>query len=196
MNTSLAIIVIAIILVLLYIRAKTEKEIFETLTSAFVENDTLILVHGNYELIKKILHDFTQQLNDKSINIRPRLVEYANHRTYILFPYAIEFEQLCFLHNYLVYPKNISANLDVSTWYTSKTKTNWVHEKMLHTKLQLYLSEGELSYDHVYAITENNDSFKIDFAGGVSEMEPSDRGYGAPIIDFEILKNMPFEDLK
>ncbi len=195
MDTSLAIIVIGILLILLYIRAKTEKEISETKSTSPVENDTLILIYGDYEIIKKVVLDFRKVYNDKSIKIHLRLIEYTSQSTFILFPFAIEFEQLCFLHNYLIYPKNISVSLDVSTWYTAVVKTNWVHEKMYAKKILLYIPEGNNSYDHVYAITENNDDFKIDFAGGVSEIEPLGKSYIGSPTDLEVIKNMPYEDL-
>ncbi len=195
METSLAIIVIAIILILLYIRSKTEKEISETQPNVIIENNTLVLIHGEYEIIKNIVTDFCKLYNDKSQKIQPRLIEYTNQSTFIVFPYSIGFENLCFLHNYLTYPKNRSHGFDLTTWYTAKTNTNWVHEKMQFKKIQLYISETETGYDNVYAITENNDCFKIDFAEGVSEIEQMGKSYIAPIIEIEVLRSMPFEDI-
>jgi hypothetical protein len=195
MDTSLAIIVIAIILILLYVRAKTEMEILETKPLVPLENDTLVLIHGDYESIKKVLTAFCQLQNEKSVEIRIRLVEYADRKSYILFPYDITFDKLCLLHNYLSYPSNLSAALDVTTWTSIQIKTDWVHEKMLAKKIQLYISEVETSYDNVYAITENNDGFKIDFVEGISEIENLERRYQSSIIDATIVRNMPYEDL-
>jgi hypothetical protein len=196
MDTSLAIIIIAIILILLYIRAKTEKEITETKLNTPIENDTLVLIHGDYEIIKKVVTDFCKIHNDKSLVVRLRLIEYAHTTSFILFPYNIALDKLCFLHNYLSYPNNVSAALDVNSWATAHTKTNWIHDKMLSKKIQLYVSETETAYDNVYAITEDNVYFKIDFAEGVSEIEQIDKIYIAPIIDLEILRSMPYEDFQ
>jgi hypothetical protein len=196
MDTSLAIIVIAIILILLYVRAKTEKEILETKPNVPVENDTLVLIHGEYETIKKKLVAFCKLHNDTSSEIQIRLVEYAHNKSYLLFPYDITFEKLCFLHNYLSYPSNMSAALDVTSWITVYKKTDWVHEKMLARNIQLYTSETATEYDNVYAITENSDAFKIDYAEGVSDIENMEKPYVSSIIDAEIVKGMPYEDIQ
>jgi hypothetical protein len=196
MDTSLAIIVIAIILILLYVRAKTEKEILETKPIVPVENDTLILIHGDYESIKKVLTAFCKLHNDKSIEINLRLVEYAHNKSFILFPYDIAFDKLCLLHNYLNYPSNINVTLDVTSWTIPHTKTDWVHEKMISKNIQLYNSETETGYDNVYAITENNDGFKIDFAEGVSEIENLEKRYTASVIGADIIRSMPYEDIQ
>jgi hypothetical protein len=196
MDTSLAIIVIAIILILLYVRAKTEKEILETKPNVPVENDTLILIHGDYESIKKVLTAFCKLHNDKSNEIQLRLVEYAHNKSFILFSYDIAFDKLCLLHNYLNYPSNINVTLDVTSWTSAHTKTDWVHEKMLSKNVQLYISETETGYDNVYAIAENNDCFKIDFAEGVSEIENLEKRYTASVIGTDIIRSMPYEDIQ
>jgi hypothetical protein len=196
MDTSLTIIVIAIILILLYVRAKTEKEILETKPNVPVENDTLVLIHGDYETIKKVLTAFCKLYNEKSIEIYLRLVEYAHNKSFVLFPYDIAFDKLCLLHNYLNYPSNVNAALDVTSWTVPQTKTDWVHEKMIAKEIQLYNSETETGYDYVYAITENNDEFKIGFAEGVSEIENLEKRYTASVISADIIRSMPYEDLK
>jgi hypothetical protein len=196
MDTSLAIIVIAIILILLYVRAKTEKEILETKPNVPVENDTLVLIHGDYESIKKVLATFCKLHNEKSVEIHLRLVEYAHAKSFILFPYDIAFDKLCLLHNYLNYPSNVSNTLDVTSWTSTKIKMDWVHEKMLSKNIQLYISETETGYDNVYAITENNVCFKIDFAEGVSEIENLEKRYTASVISADIIRGMPYEDIQ
>jgi hypothetical protein len=196
MDTSLAIIVIAIILILLYVRARTEKEISETQLNTEIENDTLVLIHGNYETIKKVVIDFCKIYNDKSLEIRLRLIEYADHKSFVVFPYDITFEKLCFLHNYLMYPNNLKVDFEVISWINRRKTIDFNAGQLLFEKCMLYLSEIDSEYDNVYIVTENNRNFKIDFADGISEINHLEKAYVSPTIDIEILRKMPYEDFQ
>jgi hypothetical protein len=196
MDTSLAIIVIAIILILLYVRARTEKEISETKLNTEIENDTLVLIHGNYESIKKVVIDFCKIYNDKSLEIRLRLIEYADHKCFVIFPYNITFEKLCFLHNYLTYPNHLKVDFEVTSWISTHEMSDFNEGKIMSEKRMLYIPETETGYTNVSVITEDHRSFKIDFAEGVSEINHLEKVYVSPIIDLEILRKMPYEDFQ
>ncbi len=90
-------------------------------------------------------------------------------------------EEFYFLFNYLKYPEGIDYKADMAGYTTGK------EENALKSKeIMVYIPDDDTEYDNVNIVTQEGDSFKLDFGWNLKEIE-SVRKYEAP-------PNTPFEN--
>jgi hypothetical protein len=76
----------------------------------------------------------------------------------------LENERFNFLVNYLNYPEDIQYKVQVHG-YTVISDTKIYPKDKLNYEIEIFIPEDDHDYDNVYAVTQYNDVFKVDFGG-------------------------------
>jgi len=157
--------------------------------------DNLILIKGGahndvkkalsqwIELYSKVLKDgMTFQLYNSGNN--SHIIQADKH---------IDNESFYYLINYLNYPEGIKYEIDVEGFTIGKDKN-----KLNGKQLLVYISPNDTDYDNVFVTTSENENFKVDFGGKITEENenklysfPNDLSFGiSEIITVENIENL------
>jgi len=137
----------------------------------------IIIKGGAYNDIKKALQQW-MQLYEKDLLSDITLELYKNGRGHhiIKADKRIDNERFYYLVNYLYYPEGINYTIDIEGF------TRAVNPEIIRNKnLLVYIPDTDKDGDNVFAVTEYNDTFKIDFGGKVKPAD-GNRQYHVPEI--------------
>jgi hypothetical protein len=134
-------------------------------------DESFITVEGTTSTqIKKAIHQWIN-LYAESLPSNFSIKLYKGGSTiYILIPdQRLENERFNFLVNYLNYPDNIEIKLQVHG-YTVISDTKIYPKEKLHYEIEVFIPENDKDYDNVFAVTQYNDVFKVDFRGKTTKV--------------------------
>jgi hypothetical protein len=131
-----------------------------------VKTDNLILIKGgSYNDIKKALRQwidlYSKDLQDGLIF---QLYKNGSGNHIIQADERLDNERFYYLVNYLNYPEGIEYEIDIEGYTTGKDKN-----KLKNKKLLVYISPTDKEFDNVFVTTSENENFKIDFGGRITE---------------------------
>lgn len=131
-----------------------------------MKTDNLILIKGGaYNDIKKALrqwiHLYSKDLQD---GLTFQLFKNGNGNHIIQADKEIENERFYYLINYLKYPEGIEYKIDIEGYTTGKDKNQLKDKELL-----VYISQTDKEYDNVFVTTSENENFKVDFGGRITE---------------------------
>jgi hypothetical protein len=131
-----------------------------------VKIDNLIIIKGGaYSDIKKALRQwidlYSKDLQD-GLNFQFSKNRSGNH--IIQADKRLDNERFYYLINYLKYPENIEYKIDIEGFTTGKDKN-----KLKGRELLVYISPTDKEFDNVFVTTSENENFKIDFSGRITE---------------------------
>lgn len=129
-------------------------------------NDNLIIINGGaYNDVKKALRQwidlYTDSLQD-DFTFELFKNGYGNH--IILADERLDNERFYYLVNYLNYPEGIEYKISIEGFTTGKEKNVLKDQKLL-----VYISSTDKEGDNVFIATTDNNNYKIDFGGKISE---------------------------
>ena len=108
---------------------------------------------------------------------------------YVLIPdQKIDNQLFNFLVNYLHYPDNINYNPKISGFTIVKDTTIFPKD-IFNYEIEIFIPKNDNEYDNVYAITQYNNAYKIDFGGKTTKVDIK-REYFKPDLDFTVLNNL------
>lgn len=131
-----------------------------------MKTDNLILIKGgSYNDIKKALRQwidlYSKDLQDGLIF---QLYKNGSGNHIIQADERLDNERFYYLVNYLNYPEGIEYEIDIEGYTTGKDKN-----KLKNKKLLVYISPTDKEFDNVFVTTSENENFKIDFGGRITE---------------------------
>lgn len=147
----------------------------------------IIIRGGLGDDIKKAIRQWLA-LNSTDLvdNIKFELFKLGQERYLIVADKRINNEYFNYLINYLRYPEGIEYNISVEG-YTTLCDKEMYPKNLLDKKAQIYIPDNDKEYDNVYLTTEDNETYKIDFAGDVSRINEF-RTFSIPDIDTNLLQ--------
>ncbi len=132
-----------------------------------VKADNLISIKGGtYNDIKKALR---QWIDLYSIDLQDGLTfqlyknGIGNH--VIQVDERLDNERFYYLVNYLNYPEGIEYKIDIEGFTTGKD-----NNKLKNKELLVYISPTDKEFDNVFVTTSENQHFKVDFGGKITEV--------------------------
>ena len=142
-----------------------------------MDNNIIIIKGGAYSDIKKALQQW-MNLYEKDLLSDITLELYKNGRGHhiIKADKRIDNERFYYLVNYLYYPEGISYTIDIEG-FTKAANPEIIRNK----NLLIYIPETDKEGDNVFAVAEDNNTFKIDFGGKVKPAD-GNRQYRIPEI--------------
>lgn len=81
-----------------------------------------------------------------------------------------------FLINYLKYPEGVKYSIDIKGYTIGESDSAFSGQKVM-----IYVSKHDKEYDNVYAVTESNVNYKVDFGGSITTVQDGNL-YSAPNI--------------
>ena len=128
-----------------------------------MEHNTIIIKGGSYSDIKKALQQW-MNLYEKDLVSDITLELYKNGRGHhiIKADKRIDNERFYYLVNYLYYPEGINYTINIEGFTTAANP-----EMIRNKNLLIYIPDTDKEGDNVFAVTEDNNTFKIDFGGKV-----------------------------
>lgn len=129
-----------------------------------MEINTIHIIGGSYIDVKKALQHWIE-LYSESIPESFRFELYKNGKGnhIIKADPKLDNEHFYYLVNYLNYPEGIEYNIDIEGFTKGQNNGDFSEKKIV-----VYISNNDSEYDNVYAVTEENKHFKIDFDGNVT----------------------------
>lgn len=126
---------------------------------------------------------------DKSLseNFCIELYQYDTNKYVIIPKEDIDNQSFNFLVNYLYYPENIKYKPIISGYTFVKDTTIFPKEK-LNYEIEIFVPQNDTEYDNVYAVTQYNEVFKIDF-GGKTIKSSLIKSFEKPPLDFSVLSS-------
>jgi len=158
--------------------------------------DNLIIIKGGaYNEVKKALCQWMNLYsNDLPKDIHFRLYKNGHDSHLLQADEQLDNERFYYLVNYLNYPEGIHYNVDIVGFTTGK-----IDDKFKNKKLLVYISPNEKDFDNVFVTTSENENFKIDFGGKITETSgnkiyrlPNDLTFNNP----EIITNKTKQNIK
>ena len=199
----------AIVMVLYFRRARlkwftarpdtdTKRPAQATLPTQVKHNDKLVIVKSASDTeLKMALTGFCNMYNNQTYRVLPRLIKLSEREFAVTFPCDIDFIAFSFFINYMVYPMELSRQLDVVAWATTASTDAWITDKNANKKVMLYVPAEDTEGDNVYMTTSDNAGYKLGFGiGGRKMIEPPVKRYVPPAIQLSELEGKAFEDFK
>ena len=157
--------------------------------------DNLIVIKGGvYNDIKKVLRQWID-LYSKDLQEGLTFQLYKNgHSSHIIqADKRLDNERFYYLVNYLSYPEGIQYKINIEGFTKGKVDDNLKNKNLL-----VYISPTDKDYDNVFVTTSENENFKIDFSGKITETSekkiyklPNDLSFdGAETIVIEKKQNL------
>lgn len=115
------------------------------------------------------------------------LFQYETNKYIVIPKEDIDNQSFNFLVNYLQYPENIKYKPKISGYTIVKDISIFPKEK-LNFEIEIFVPEDDTEYDNVYAVTQYNEVFKIDFGGKTIKSSLS-KNFDKPSLDFSILSS-------
>lgn len=140
--------------------------------------DNLVIINGGlYNDIKRALKQWIDLYSD---NLQDNLsFEFYKHGlgNYIIkVDKKLDNERFYYLINYLNYPEGIDYKIDIEGFTTVKGQKELENKQIL-----VYIPANDKEGDNVYAVTSDNETFKIDFGGKVIRVRDN-KSYRVPDI--------------
>jgi hypothetical protein len=139
--------------------------------------------------IKKAIKQWIDKYEDSLYkDFQITLYQYYTDK-YILIPdQKIDNQLFNFLVNYLYYPDNITYKPKISGYTIAKDTTIFPKEK-LNYEIEIFIPPNDNEFDNVFAVTQYNDVYKIDFGGKTTRVDIK-KEFLKPNIDFKSLINL------
>jgi hypothetical protein len=131
-----------------------------------VTTENLIIIKGGaYNDIKKALRQWIE-LYSKELEegLTFQLFKNGRGNHIIKVDDRIDNERFYYLINYLNYPEGIDYKIDIKGFTLGKE-----NNKLRGKKLLVYNSLSDKEYDNVFVTTSENENFKVDFGGKITE---------------------------
>lgn len=164
-----------------------------------VPNDKLVIIEDISEAdIRKVVQEFCNAYNKKSYQAIPRLIQLADKKFAVTFPYNIRWDLFCFFINYLHYPVELDRVFPVVGWATAQSTDNWITADSANKQVMLYISDSDTEYDNVYLITSDNIGYKLGFASGQEKqlLNIPEKAYIPPHVTVSTLATRSYTDFK
>lgn len=128
--------------------------------------DNLILINGGaYNDIKKALRQWIDLYSkDFPDGISFKIFKNGRGNHIVQADKSLDNERFFYLVNYLNYPEGIEYKIDIEGFTTGKGKNQLEGKKIL-----VYISKTDKEYDNVFVTTSENQTFKVDFGGKITE---------------------------
>lgn len=143
---------------------------------------------GTSAQIKKAINDWIilyAEFLPQDFKIDYYKVDSNNH---IIIPdQRLENERFNFLVNYLTYPSDLEYKVQVKG-YTTISDTKIYPKDKLNYEIEIFIPSDDTEYDNVYAVTQYNEVFKVDFGGKTTKVNIM-MEFTKPNIDFNLLIN-------
>jgi hypothetical protein len=132
-----------------------------------VTTDNLIIIKGGaYNDIKKALRQWIDQyLKDLPEGLTFQIFKNRRGNHIIQADKRLDNERFFYLVNYLKYPEDIEYKIEIEGYTTGKDKNQLKDKDLL-----VYISSTDKEYDNVFVATSENENFKIDFGGKITEI--------------------------
>lgn len=135
-------------------------------TDSKVTTDNLIIIKGGaYNDIKKVLLQWIE-LYSKDLDDGFSFKLYKNGRGshIVQADQRLDNEKFYYLINYLNYPEDIQYRIDIEGFTIGKE-----NNKLKDKQLLVYISPTEQEFDNVFVTTSENENFKVDFGGKITD---------------------------
>jgi hypothetical protein len=131
-----------------------------------VITDNLIIIKGGaYNDIKKALRQWIELYSkDLEDGLTFQLFRNGRGSHIVQADNRLDNERFYFLINYLKYPENIEYKIDIEGFTVGK-ENNELKDK----QLLVYISSTDEEYDNVFVTTSENENFKVDFGGKITD---------------------------
>lgn len=141
----------------------------------------IVIKDGTYSEIKQALRQWIGLYsNDLPEEMKFKLFQGRNGVHVIQTGQYLDNERFYYLVNYLKYPEGIDYDIEIEGYTTGKDN-NWLGGK----DLMVYISPTDNEYDNVFVTTSDNESFKVDFGGRITDLNEG-RSYAVPFkLDLE-----------
>lgn len=128
--------------------------------------DNLIVIKGGaYNDIKKALRQWIDLYSkDLQDDFTFQLFKNGRGKHIIQADKRLDNERFYYLINYLNYPEGIEYKIDIEGFTTGKDDN-----KLKNKNLLAYLSPTDKEYDNVFVTTSENENYKVDFGGRITE---------------------------
>ena len=131
-----------------------------------MEKNIILIKGGSHSDVKKALQQWIDLYSDSiSESLRFELYKNGKGNHVIKADPRLDNERFYYLVNYIKYPEGIKYNIDIEG-FTKGEDNIYLSGK----KLLIYIPENDSEYDNVFAVTKENEHFKIDFGGGVKSV--------------------------
>lgn len=129
-------------------------------------NDNLIIIDGGaYDDVKKALRQWINlYIDNLQDGLTFELFKNGHGNHIILADERLDNERFYYLVNYLNYPEGIKYKIAIEGFTTGKEKNVLENQKLL-----VYISSTDKEGDNVFVATADNNNYKIDFGGGISD---------------------------
>lgn len=129
--------------------------------------DNLIVITGGaYNDIKKALRQWVDLYSkDLEDGLTFQLFKNGSGNHIIQADKRLDNERFYYLINYLKYPEGIEYKIDIAGFTTGKEK-----KQLKDKRLLVYISPTDKEYDNVFVTTSENENFKVDFGGRITEV--------------------------
>lgn len=130
--------------------------------------ENLIVINGGaYNDIKKALRQWINLYSkDLQDDLTFQIFKNGRGNHIIQADKRLDNERFFYLVNYLNYPENIEYKINIEG-YTKGRDKNQLRDK----DLLVYISPTNREYDNVFVTTSDNENFKIDFGGKLTEIK-------------------------
>lgn len=128
--------------------------------------DNLIVIKGGaYNDIKKALRQWIELYSkDLQDGLTFQLFKNVPGCHIIQADKRLDNERFFYLINYLEYPEGIDYKIDIEGYTTGKE-----NNRLKGRSLLVYISQTDEEYDNVFVTTPENENFKVDFGGKITE---------------------------
>lgn len=130
--------------------------------------DNLITIKGGaYNDIKKALRQWIELYsNDLQEDLTFQLFKNGRGNHIIQADKRLDNERFFYLINYLNFPEGIEYEIDIEGFTIGKDKNQLKNKSLL-----VYISRTDKDYDNVFVTTSENENFKVDFGGNITEIK-------------------------
>ena len=133
--------------------------------------------------IKKAINDWINLYTESlPLDFTISLYKVDNNKHVLVPDPLLENERFNFLVNYLNYPEDLEYYIQVHG-YTVISDTKIYPKEKLNFEIEVFIPEDDKNYDNVYAVTQYNDVFKIDFGGKTTKVSIR-KEFKKPYINF------------
>jgi len=138
-------------------------------------NNLIIIKGGSYNDLKKALRQWIDLYSDDLISdITFELYKNGRGNHILKVDDRLDNERFYYLVNYLNYPEGIDYKVEVEGFTT--VINDWKNQRdLVNKKLIVYISNFDIEGDNVYVVTENDETYKIDFGGKITKVNESKR---------------------
>lgn len=160
----IAILVVFAISIYFKIRFKPDSTPVPKPDKTVPNNKLIIIKNTTLNDARQALQNFCKQYAESGEALFPGISIINNEEIAVTFPYDISFETFCFAVNFLKYPVDVNWQADVKGWTTMHPGDGWAIPQLFNRKVMLYIPADDNEYDNVFAVTDDNAVYKLDFA--------------------------------